>query len=167
MSKTVVGLFASTAEAEQVKKTLVADGYEAQHIRVVANGEDETSGDASATASEKGYTDIGSGGGTGIGEKISSFFRNLSGGDEEAHNHYASGVNSGGALLTATVDDDEAEEVAATLREYGARNIQGDAQGSANLGTTALAGGATGGAWPAKERASRAAGPALRAKAGT
>ena len=146
MSKTVVGLFSSAAQAEQVKKTLVADGYSAQSIRVVANDEGTETGTEVRTASDSGYTDIGSGGGTGVGEKISSFFRNLTGGDEHAHGHYATGVNSGGALLTATVDDDEAEEVAATLKEYGAREIEGGAQTSAALpaygGTTA--GSATG-----------------------
>lgn len=134
MSKTVVGLFSSVSQAEQVKKTLVADGYEAQHIRVVADGVggSET---AKATAPEKGYTDIGSGGGTGVGEKISSLFRSLAGGDDDVHSHYATGVNSGGALLTATVDDDEAEEVAATLKEYGARDIDRGSQPAAVVGT--------------------------------
>ena len=127
MSKTIVGLFSSTAQAEQVKKTLVADGYEAQSIRVVAE-ESSTGGGSVATASDSGYTDIGSGGGTGVGEKISGFFRNLTGGDSDAHDHYASGVNTGGALLTATVDDSKAEAVAATLREYGARDIEGASQ---------------------------------------
>ncbi len=128
MSKTVVGLFTSVAQAEQVKKTLVADGYSAQNIRIVANDEDAQNGAEVRTASDSGYTDIGSGGGTGVGEKISSFFRNLTGGDEHAHGHYATGVNAGGALLTATVDDSEAEEVADTLSEYGAKEIEGGAQ---------------------------------------
>ena len=125
MSKTVVGLFSSVAQAEQVKKTLVADGYSAQSIRVVANDEGAGTGTEVRTANDSGYTDIGSGGGTGVGEKISGFFRNLTGGDEHAHSHYATGVNSGGALLTATVDDTKAEEVANTLREYGATEIEG------------------------------------------
>ena len=125
MSKTVVGLFASVSQAEQVKKTLVADGYSAQSIRVVASDDESGTGDSLRKASDSGYTDIGSGGGTGVGEKISSFFRNLTGGDEHAHNHYATGVNAGGALLTATVDDNEAEEVADTLHEYGAKEIEG------------------------------------------
>lgn len=68
MSKTVVGLFSSVAEAEQVKKTLVADGFEAQKIRVVAN-DDSATGSSVATASDSGYTDIGSGGGTGVGRR--------------------------------------------------------------------------------------------------
>lgn len=129
MSKTVVGLFESVAKAEQVKKTLVADGFDAQSIRVVANDE-ETSTTSSSTVADKGYTDIGSGGGTGVGEKISSFFRNLTGGDEHAHHHYATGVNQGGALLAATVADEQATSVASTLREYGAREIEGASQGT-------------------------------------
>ena len=85
-------------------------------------GQTETSG---TTANESGYTDIGSGGGTGIGEKVSSFFRSLSGGDDDAHHHYAKGVNAGGALLAVTVPDEEAAEAAGYLKELGARDIEG------------------------------------------
>ena len=143
MSKTVVGLFSSVAQAEQVKKTLVADGYSAQSIRVVADDEGTEAGASVRTASDSGYTDIGSGGGTGVGEKISSFFRNLTGGDEHAHHHYATGVNAGGALLTATVEDSEAEGVADTLREYGAKEIEGGSQTTATALPAYSAAGAT------------------------
>ena len=128
MSKTVVGLFSTVAQAEQVKQALASEGYEASHIRVVANDTYDT------PSADKGYTDIGSGGGTGIGEKISSFFSNLTGGDEHAHGHYATGVNAGGALLTATVSDEEAEDVADILKLHGARDIEGGYQGSASAG---------------------------------
>ncbi|WP_263385767.1 YsnF/AvaK domain-containing protein [Granulicella arctica] len=126
MSKTVVGLFSSMSQAAQVKQALVVDGYSSSDIKVVANDDYEDVADgATATANDKDYTDIGSGGGTGIGEKISHFFRSLSGGDEHAHHHYATGVNAGGALLAATVDDDKAAEVAALLKQHGARDIEG------------------------------------------
>jgi uncharacterized protein (TIGR02271 family) len=128
MSKTVVGLFSTVAQAEQVKQALVSEGFEANHIKVVANDNND------ATTTDKDYTDIGSGGGTGIGEKISGFFSNLTGGDEHAHNHYATGVNAGGALLTATVADEEAEDVAEILKAHGARDIEGGYQGSASAG---------------------------------
>ena len=134
MSKTVVGLFSTMQQANEVKKELVSDGYEAEHIKVVAN--DTAEGEqASATANPSGYTDIGSGGGTGIGEKISHFFRSLAGGDDEAHHHYAKGVNAGGALLAVTVPDDEAMEVAALLKQHGAKDIDGEYEGSAAAGT--------------------------------
>ena len=124
MSKTVVGLFSTMAEANKAKQELITDGYESQNVRVMANdeGQTETSG---TTANESGYTDIGSGGGTGIGEKVSSFFRSLSGGDDDAHHHYAKGVNAGGALLAVTVPDEEAAEAAGYLKELGARDIEG------------------------------------------
>jgi uncharacterized protein (TIGR02271 family) len=144
MSKTVVGLFSSLSQAAQVKQALVVDGYNSSDIKVVANDEDEGAvGASAATANDKDYTDIGSGGGTGIGEKISHFFRSLTGGDEHAHHHYASGVNTGGALLAATVEDDKAAEVAALLKQHGARDIEGgsgyEATEPAYSGTSQLA----------------------------
>ena len=124
MSKTVVGLFSTMAQANQVKQKFVSEGYEAQHIKVMANDEDEAPTAASATANPKDYTDIGSGGGTGVGEKISHFFRSLAGGDDHAHEHYATGVNAGGALLAVTVPDNEADAVASLLKQNGAREIE-------------------------------------------
>jgi uncharacterized protein (TIGR02271 family) len=139
MSKTVVGLFSTMAEANKAKQELITDGYEAHNIQVMANDEGETTGSA-ATANESGYTDIGSGGGTGIGEKVSSFFRSLTGGDDDAHHHYATGVNSGGALLAVMVPDDEATEVAGVLKELGARDIEAGPNASTSTATPAYSG---------------------------
>ncbi len=168
MSKTVVGLFNSTAEAQQVKQSLVAEGYEASSIRVVANNSDDNDTDSTrstrstdAMDTREGSTTAGNYAGTsrtgnlaseaydrtaetgervagaaeGIGEKISSFFRSLVGGDEDAHSHYASGVNQGGALLTVTAEDEEAAEVANLLRQHGAREIEGGNQTSGSRDT--------------------------------
>ena len=133
MAKTVVGLFSTMAQANQVKSTLVDDGYESQHITVVANDGDSTSGSGGVA-----------GAATGVGEKISSFFKSLTGGDEEVHSHYASGVNSGGALLAVTVPDDEATEVASLLKQHGARDIDGGYQQAASSGTPVYGGASTG-----------------------
>ena len=133
MSKTVVGLFSTMAEANKAKQDLITDGYESQNIQVMANDEGQTT-PSGTTANESGYTDIGSGGGTGIGEKVSSFFRSLSGGDDDAHHHYAAGVNTGGALLAVTVADEEANEAAGFLKELGARDIEG---GNSNVKSAA------------------------------
>ena len=122
MSKTVVGLFNSKSEAEQVKQTLVSSGYETGKVSIVASG------------------DTGSTEGEGIGQKISSFFSSLTGGDEHAHNHYATGVNSGGALLTVTAADEDANAVAALLKQHGARDIDGGYQSAANQGTPVYGG---------------------------
>ena len=146
MSKTVVGLFSTMGQANQAKQELITDGYEAENIHVMANDQGETSSSA-ATANDPNYTDVGSGGGTGIGEKVSSFFRSLTGGDEKAHNHYASGVNAGGALVALTVPDDEATEAASMLHELGASEIEGGEGEELTSTTPSYSGASTGGAF--------------------
>ena len=142
MSKTVVGLFSTMAEANKAKQELITDGYTSQDIHVMAN--DEASATSSATtANEPGYTDIGSGGGTGIGEKVSSFFRSLTGGDDDAHDHYAKGVNAGGVLLALTVPDEEASEAASFLKQVGARDIESGSVTGSTTSSPAYVGSAT------------------------
>ncbi len=123
MAKTVVGLFNSMAEAEKVKQALIADDYTDGKITVVANNTGHS--DESTT--------------THTGGKISEFFKSLTGGDDDAHEHYATGVNDGGALLAATVENDEAAEVAAFLKQHGARDIDGNRQ-AADAGTPVYGG---------------------------
>ena len=117
MSKTVVGLFSSMSKAEEVKQALSAEGYSAS---VVANGNG-----AGLTTSDND--------GEGIGQKISNFFHGLTGGDEETHHQYAEGVNTGGALVGVTCDDNETAEVASLLKQHGAQEIQG--KGATDDGT--------------------------------
>lgn len=158
MSKTVVGLFSTMSQANEVKSALVAQGYESRNINVVANDEgdsglsssgyeDKTSSYASdtpnygstSTSSSSGTiasrTGAAASGAAGMGEKISNFFRNLTGGDEQVHHHYASGVNEGGALVAVTVADEKATEVANLLKQHGARDLEGGYQGAASSGT--------------------------------
>jgi uncharacterized protein (TIGR02271 family) len=152
MSKTVVGLFSTMAQAQQVKQTLVSNGYETQNIHVVANNDDNTSTmDAGSTSMGTGSATTNTGSSTtgnlasgaeGMGEKIGNFFRNLTGGDETAHNHYATGVNGGGALVAVTVADEKATQTAQLLRQHGASEIEGQGQGAATS-TSASRGGST------------------------
>lgn len=108
MSKTVVGLFNSMQRAEQVKQAFTAEGYTAH---VVAS--DSVAGTTSNADGE------------GIGQKVSNFFHGLTGGDEEVHQHYATGVNTGGALVGIACDDEDAPAVAALLKEHGAQEVEG------------------------------------------
>ena len=128
MSKTVVGLFSTTAQAEQVKQSLISGGYTTQKITVVAQG----------GGNEHGTTE-----GEGIGEKISSFFKSLTGGDDTAHNHYATGVNQGGALLAVAAEDNQANEIASLLKQHGARDIDGGYEAAASSGTPVYGGAST------------------------
>lgn len=118
MSKTVVGLFSSMSKAEEVKQALIAEGYSAS---IVASGSS-----AGMTGNVGDSTE-----GEGIGQKISNFFHGLTGGDEDTHSHYAEGVNTGGALVGVTCDDDEASEIASLLKQHGAREIEGKTTGTA------------------------------------
>ncbi len=141
MSKTVVGLFNSTSAAQQVKQALVSEGFEASDIKIVANDHDDNFSGSTALNSDREQTS-----GTGIGHKISEFFQSLTGGDEHAHSHYASGVNEGGALLTVKTDDEEASEVAGLLKQHGAREIQGGYGESTGSGSSAYGSSQTSGA---------------------
>lgn len=123
MSKTVVGLFKSTAAAQEVKQILSSGGYLPRDISIVTADHEDNQLPAS------GSTDLVGGRSEdyGIGHKIGSFFKHLTGGDEHAHEHYAAGVNAGGALLTVETEDEEAEQVAVLLKQHGARDIEGGA----------------------------------------
>ena len=123
MAKTIVGLFNSMEQAENVKQALISEDFPASHITVVANN----TGHSEETTTEH------------TGGKVSHFFSNLFGGDDEAHEYYANGVNSGGALLAATVDDEDAAEVAAMLKQHGAKDIDGN-KSAADAGTPVYGG---------------------------
>jgi len=130
MAKTVVGLFKSIDQAQSIKSELVNTGYAAEDISVVANegGQVRTAGAAKSTAGSSE---------TGVGEKISSFFRSLTGGDPEEENYYTERVRKGGALLAITVPDDRADETAGILESYGAKEV--DEQTATPARTTARA----------------------------
>ncbi len=126
MAKTVVGLFSTLSEAEQVKQSLLSTGFQAQHITVVAND-----GDTATSSADDN---------SGIGHKIGKFFSNLTGGDDDVHDHYATGINSGGGLIAVTCPDEQAGEVAALLKQYGARDIDGAYAGAADAGVPVYGG---------------------------
>lgn len=140
--KTVVGLFNTTAEAQQVKQALVAQGYSSSNISVHANDayEDESEGTGYNETTRGTTTGLDTTSakntGEGIGHRISNFFSSLTGGDEETHNSYAQGVNQGGALLSVQAEDDQAYSVAALLRQHGARDIEGGTRSASYEETT-------------------------------
>lgn len=114
MSKTVVGFFESTEKAQSVKQALGSSGFESQNINVVAKG---------PLSRGDGYDGRTTEDDESIGEKISGFFRSLTGGEAEDERRYADGVRRGGAVVAVTVPDERAEQAAEFLERYGARDI--------------------------------------------
>ena len=129
MAKTIVGLFNTYAQAQQVKQALISSGFDSSSIKVVANEGDDIGGSYDKSTS---YENTSGTTGTGVGDKIKHFFSGLTGGDDDVHGHYASGVNQGGGLLAVTTSDDRANEVAALLKQHGARDIDGNQQAAAS-----------------------------------
>lgn len=121
MARTVVGLFKSHDEAQNVKHDLVNEGYNAMDIRVI--GKDGQPAGA-AMSSVKEAAD------TGFGATISNFFKSFTGADPEDEKHYAAGVSTGGAFLAVTVHDNRADAAVAILERHGAKDV--DDQGAAS-----------------------------------
>ena len=136
MAKTVVGLFNSTKEAQNVKHELVNEGYPAESIRVVAN--EQSTGTTGGYAAGSGQGDLESQN-TGFMASIKNFFGSFTDANESDRNYYSEGVSRGGAILSVTVPDNRADALADRLEQYGASNV--DAQGSsATSGTAARTG---------------------------
>ena len=135
--KTIVGLYKTVDQANKVKAALTSEGYEAEHITVIdqtnqnsTSGTNLGSGSSYATGSDisgagaTGYN-TGKNDPTSVGSRIKNFFSSLTGSDEAAHNSYTQGVTNGGALLAVTVADEDAEETADILHQHGASEIEG------------------------------------------
>lgn len=122
MSKTVVGLFRNTIEAQNVKHELVGQGYSASDIRVVAD--DQQNGAPSGLV-PSGTSSTG----TGLGATISNFFRSFTGGSDDEQ-HYAEGVRKGAAILSVTVPDGQENKTADLLEQYGAQDVNDQATGT-------------------------------------
>ncbi len=131
MAKTVVGLFNSTTEAQNIKHELVSEGYSAENIRVVAN--EQSTGTTGGYASSSGSAAQD----TGVMASIKNFFGSFTDADESDRNYYSEGVSRGGALLTATVPDNRAADLAAKLERYGARDVNAETSGAVGTSNTA------------------------------
>ncbi len=135
MAKTIVGLFKNNEEAQNARRELTNKGFRAENINIVANG--ATAGQVRAAGSSQ---DSARSSETGIGEKISGFFRSFGGGNSEDEGYYAERLGTGRALLAVTVDDELAEEVAGLLEDYGAKDVDEE---TSTVSTAARAGSKT------------------------
>jgi uncharacterized protein (TIGR02271 family) len=150
--QTVVGLYRSIEEANQVRQALLNEGYSGGDVTVIdqsesgygeggygstgyGTGTNTGSGVTGLTGSNAALTDTNTSqyGGTstatdtnetGVGAKIKHFFQGLAGHDEHTHTAYTEGINRGGALVAVRVNDNETERAAGVLRSYGATDVE-------------------------------------------
>jgi uncharacterized protein (TIGR02271 family) len=99
----ITAFFDTRAEAEQAQRRMRELGVTADRIRVVDSG-----ADSSARADDKG-----------LWEKIKDFFS----GDEDRY-IYEEGLRRGGYLLTAEVDESEADQACALLEQSSAVDLK-------------------------------------------
>jgi uncharacterized protein (TIGR02271 family) len=139
MAKTVVGLFKSATEAQNIKHELINEGFAAENIRVVSTDADSaySTGDSVYATSNTGYAagDPSYTTGTatadrsttshetGVVASIKNFFHSFSGAEDTDRDYYSSGVEQGGALLAVTVPDERADAVASLLEQHGASDV--------------------------------------------
>lgn len=113
MTHTVVGLFDSKAEAQTAMNELVQKGFVKEHI------------DYSQGRADDSATGATTGTGSSTGDKVSSFFGNLFGDNDEART-YTTAARGAEAILTVHVDSDErARQVAAIFDNNGAIDVDG------------------------------------------
>lgn len=139
MSKTVVGTFRSVSDAEKARQELLSQGYSSENIRIVADQQGNTGSNEYSSRSDTSTTTHES----GVLGSIKHFFASLSGADETDQGYYSQGVTSGGAILSATVPDEQAQSARALLEQYGASEFEGQVSGrsrSAGVGSNANAG---------------------------
>ncbi len=167
--QTVVGLYRTVQEANQVRQALLSEGYNGGDVTVIDQSESDYQGGSYAssdygtatgsgvtglTGSNAGITDTNTSrefGGTataegtrdtGVGAKIKHFFQDLAGHDDHTHSAYTQGLSQGGALVAVNVGEGEIERATAILRQHGATDIEGDT--NAGYRGTGAATGATG-----------------------
>lgn len=111
MANTVVSIFREAGQAEKARKNLIADGFADSQvtIKTATYNSDDPVPDSGADSND-------------ILEKITSFFRELFGADDDEVDQYAHAGQQGTIVTVHTDTSEEAEKVAAILDFYGAEH---------------------------------------------
>ena len=106
MSRTITAMYDSRSEAEAARERLSASNIDADRVRIIDNssGGDGISGSSGNTAQSTENQ--------GFWSQMKELFVP----DEDRHS-YAEGISRGGYLLTAEVDEDEADQACRILEE--------------------------------------------------
>jgi uncharacterized protein (TIGR02271 family) len=129
MTKTVVGIFDSMAEAQRIKRDLVNDGYPAESVQVMADEESPVSSTGQSSSEARSGSEH-----TGVMSSIKRFFSSFTEAGDEDRDYYSSGVSRGGAIVAVTVPDERVRAVEGKLKQYGALDI--DEENAGTVGTS-------------------------------
>ena len=112
MSNTVVGIFEYTSEAQAAKEYLLNNGFADENVDIQV----QTSGDVTSTSGDVYKEDSG--------DRVSNFFKNLLGDDDdEITSNYTNAARKGTTLTVHARTADEAEAAARILDNYGAVDV--------------------------------------------
>ena len=113
MTKTIVGLFDTPAEARRAVVELVESGIPREDTGVTSR--DYADDEGSDTRRDDSHRDD-----EGVGDKIGNFFSNLFGDDKEYASHYSQAVTSGGTVVTVDAETEElADRAEAIMNRFG------------------------------------------------
>ena len=134
MATTLVGIFDDYARAQAAVQELTQAGVRLEDIQIARNeaeAGDTTYGGADAADRTTG---------TSIGDRISNFFSNLFGSneDEQERGIYSEAVRRGSTVVAVNVDDQMIDHTAEIMNRYGAVDIDERAEQYQATGTTGL-----------------------------
>lgn len=118
MSHTVVGVFSYTSEAQEAKEYLVNNGFNSADIDI---------------ATREGVADDHE---EDFGDRVSNFFSNLFGGDDDdTRNKYTEAGRKGTIVTVHARNSDEAQRAAEILDNYGANDVDSNYADNTTGGT--------------------------------
>lgn len=118
MSHTVVGVFSYTSEAQEAKDYLVNNGFNSADIDI---------------ATREGVADDHE---EDFGDRVSNFFSNLFGGDDDdTRNKYTEAGRKGTIVTVHARNSDEAQRAAEILDNYGANDVDSNYADNTTGGT--------------------------------
>jgi len=120
MSNTVIGIFEYTSEAQEAQKYLLANGFSDGQVDIKVSGTIDSTNTVD-------HDDAG--------DKISNFFKNLFGDDDDEVNRYSEAGRKGTIVTVHARTADEAEVAARVLDNYGAVDVN-ETAGSFNTSGT-------------------------------
>ncbi len=132
MTQTVVGLFNKQSEAQEAVQQLIAKGFSNSNI-------DLSAGTSRSDMNESSSQDFDLDNNNEHESGVTKFFKNLFGSDDDTSNDqvskYSTAASRGSSIVTVHAQSaDEAGRAADLLDEYGAINVDEDADGYGSTG---------------------------------